>query len=535
MHKQRKRATGRLCTGAALAAAVAIAGCGGGGGGTRPDAGLGAAYGAWAENPNAHDIGEHWREHDAVAAALGVTRDPSVARTGLARAHGAAETDGNATGTRLRNIAPAQVQGLGTVDGVSVGQWRDGSGGTFDIDFNWEGAPSATAAQRAATERAGREWARRLRSERSTGVLEAGTYVSIQSVDPDTGGALLDLRTARRIDNDGLLIFVFDAGPGEFSNAGPGHVHCSAGGHCETVYGVMAITDRHRTNRRVLTHEIGHVLDIAALSTSNDPVVRGYVDTENHTFNGPNAIAANGGKPVPLQWRDSMWNVVDADHPGAIPDDSHIGTCHSVMAYCAPRSIEGPTALDFAILEDLGYTVTSESEAAAPETYGYAAWGQWAAWGTGVERQIDHASGADHIGMSADAFGVAPSTDFAESATGLEGSATWRGVLIGVDQASPDAVPVLGRAALEIALADFSGEARLEDLTTVRDGHAAPFRHTSLHYAIGLEGNAFADTAGHIAGALYGPQHEEMAGVVDDDRAGVDLLGAFGGTREERP
>ena len=69
----------------------------------------------------------------------------------------------------------------------------------------------------------------------------------------------------------------------------------------------------------------------------------------------------------------------------------------------------------------------------------------------------------------------------------------------------------------------------------MRDGHAAPFRHAGLRYAIRLEGNAFADTAGHIAGAPYGAQLEETAGVVDDDRAGVERLGAFGGTREENP
>ena len=533
MNVKLARGVRKLAMAACVAGAVAMAGCGGGGGSNvRPDPDIAAPDSGWTRNPNAHDIGEHWREDEAMAEALGVERGMGTTKAGLARAHGAAEAAQDASKTRLRNVAPAQMQVLGTAHGVSVGHWRDGPAGTLDIDFDWRGAPGATAAQRAATERAGREWARRVASERSTGTIPAGSYISIQTTDLDSGPKLLHFTTEHDSVHDGLLIFVFDAGPTGFSSGGPVH-YCTPDG-CETKYGVMAITDGDRTDRRVVTHEIGHVLGIAGLATSTDPQVRGYVDTENHTFNGPNAVRTNGGKPVPLQWIDSEYNYVSADQSGAMADDSHLGVCTSVMAYCSgERGVTGPSELDFAVLADLGYTLLSASEAAEPEVYGFGAWGQWSAWGTGVERQIDHESGADRIRVNAEAFGVAPGAGFADTVTEVGGNATWQGVLIGIDRASPDALPVLGTAALEIELANFTGEAKFDDLTIVHDGHRAPFRSTSLSYGIALEGNAFADTGGHIAGALYGPQHEEMAGVVDDDRPGIKLLGAFGGTRRD--
>lgn len=67
----------------------------------------------------------------------------------------------------------------------------------------------------------------------------------------------------------------------------------------------------------------------------------------------------------------------------------------------------------------------------------------------------------------------------------------------------------------------------------MRDANPGPFRDSALSYDIALDANAFSDADGRVAGALYGPQHEEMAGVLDADGSGVDVLGAFGGTRSE--
>ena len=201
------------------------------------------------------------------------------------------------------------------------------------------------------------------------------------------------------------------------------------------------------------------------------------------------------------------------------------------MAYYGiNEGIKGSQAIDFAVLADLGYALLDPAEA---EVYWLGAWGQWSACGEGAERQIDHESGADHTRANADEFGVAPAAAFADSVRDVQGIASWRGMLIRIDRASPDFVRMLGDATLEIGFEYFRGEARFDALTTVRDAIVRPFRRSTLRYEIGLKGNAFIDADARVQGALYGPGHEEMTGALDDDREGVDLLGAFGGARGE--
>lgn len=417
MNTRRYRTGRSACVAACAGAVLALAACGGGGGpdggggNIRPDPHIATPYGAWTANPNALDIGEHWREDAAMAAALGTEADAGANTMGLTRAKAAAEAPGNASQTILRNVSNAQVTILGAKDGITIGRWRDGPAGTLDIDFNWDGAPQADAAQRALYERAGREWSRRILSQRAPGVIPEGTEVG--GGHPRHDGSVPKSFTVREdIATDGLLIFVLDGEDKRFSYGGPGWL--LEGNEWVVRYGRVEIARHHTGRRYVATHEIGHVLEIANLDDEHFARAPHYVDTESHTFTGPKAMEVYGG-PVPLQWVDSENNVVAPGTPGARADASHIGACTSIMAYCGTRAgLEGPQPLDFAILEDLGYEILEADEAAEPEVYGLGAWGYWSAWGAGVERQINHERGADHTRANVDAFGVAPSAAFAD-------------------------------------------------------------------------------------------------------------------------
>ncbi len=207
------------------------------------------------------------------------------------------------------------------------------------------------------------------------------------------------------------------------------------------------------------------------------------------------------------------------------------------MAYCSDRrEIYRPSELDFAYLDDAGYEVLDADAASEPELYGYGAWGRYSAWGAGVERTIDYESGRvvtadDRLRAGADAFGMTPSTDLADAHAPLQGGITWSGSLIGVDLERPMLPPVLGDAELQVELSTLQGTAMFDNLTVHIDGASSAFRSTRLEYAIGVSGNSFSDDDGRIRGGFFGPAHEEMAGVLHDRTAGVNLLGGFGGKR----
>ena len=535
----------KTCQALALASAVGIAGCGGGGAGTKPDSGgevvrpnseITSPYRAWEANPNALDIAEHWRDPNLIGDALGIDADTEAGTAGLAAARAGAKPAGNTSRTILRNVAPASIAPMGTSNGVTVGHWRDGPAGTMDIDFDWRAFPHASAEERAVMERAGREWSRRIATNVASGTIEAGTTIRFEEglgdQPPPKGTAVIDETIMA---DDSYIIFLFDGGEGSEQRSRGGQDRQYEDGVRVRVYGRVATARRHATSRQVATHEVGHAIGIASFRSTRSPA-HDYFDAQSHTFNGPNAMRANGGQPVPLQWLDVERNPVAPRTPGATRDGAHLGVCTSVMAYCSrAQGIKGPQEIDFAVLEDLGYTLLDADEAAEPEVYGFGAWGRYSAWGTGVERQIDHETGADHTRANADAFGVEPPEAFAETIIEAVGSASWSGNLIGVDRSTPDLAPVVGSATLELELETLHGEARFEGLTTVRDGETAMFRHSALNYRVSLDENAFTDADGRVAGALYGPGHEEMAGVLDDDRSDVELLGAFGGTMLGHP
>jgi hypothetical protein len=93
-------------------------------------------------------------------------------------------------------------------------------------------------------------------------------------------------------------------------------------------------------------HEIGHVLGVSRSAKAFMQWV------QNDTFTGPNAVQANGGFPIPLEFGGS--HIQDGhEHDG------------SGEALLDPATDSGnrqlPTALDIAIMADLGYKVNSKA------------------------------------------------------------------------------------------------------------------------------------------------------------------------------
>ena len=294
--------------------------------------------------------------------------------------------------------------------------------------------------------------------------------------------------------------------------------------------GALNLSQRHVESTGVMAHEIGHVIGVSGWDIQ--PLTR-YINRTDYTFEGPEAMRANGGQPVPFQWLDEDNRWVEPNTPGSEVDWGHLGVCTSVMAYCRDRTeVYGPSAMDFAYMADIGYEISPAGTENEPELYGYGAWGEYSAWGAGVERTIEYEGGriveaTDTLRASADAFGTAPDMSLADAP--LQGGITWSGSLIGVDLGRAMLPPVFGDAELQVELSTLRGTAMFDHLTVHVGGEYSPFRRSSLQYDIGVAGNAFSDAAGRVLGGFYGPAHEEMAGVLNDRRTDVNLIGGFGG------
>ncbi len=311
-------------------------------------------------------------------------------------------------------------------------------------------------------------------------------------------------------------------------------------------YGMIGISkyvhdNLHDGMPSTFAHEIGHALGI--VNTTADFYLGAYYHADSHTWTGPNAKRAYGGKPVPMQWRkkDQWWVVKQPHEAGAERDKGHLGVCTSLMAYCRDDYDGGmPAELDYAFLADIGYELVDKKVAAETERYGYAAWGDWAAWGVSVERDLKdnlHENPHDFTQAYADAFGTRPSIPLADNAElPASGTAVWSGSVIGVDLGRKRLPPVTGDATLTVDLSKLEGTARFNNLTVhvgnIREKTRKPFRQTRLSYEIDVTGNNFGDTARRVTGGFFGPAHQEMAGVVNDTRPEVNLLGGFGGIRD---
>ena len=502
----------------------------------------------WRSNSTAEDLLDHWNDPEALRNLFSLSPvsqgDIESRRTLIKNLIDAAEADPITSGTVLRNIQPDEIQIIGERDGITYGHWKGGPAGTLNVEFDWQFAPNIDSKTRAQVERAGKSWSRRLLDDFGTHTVTAGT--TVQSNPEHAGAVPTTVTYAADVETDGVLITVIHATTDPLSSAGPVN-YDTAPQDYEPWRGVMTLSQSNINERQtignwwfvhVLGHELGHAIGVAAFPEGSVPSAERYMNRQDATFEGPESQRANGGNPVPFQWLDANRDPVPPHTPGATVDYGHLGVCSSLMAYCNKGEVYEPSALDFAYLDDIGYEILDADTASEPELYGYGAWGQYSAWGAGVERMLEYEDDGsevfarDQLRAGADAFGVAPSMTLAElHAAESLGSATWTGSLIGVDLGSAHLPPVFGDAELAVDLTTLDGSAQFENLTVLDDGEAIGFRSPDLMYDIGVTGNSFSDADGYIAGSFFGPAHQEMAGILNDQTQGVELLAGFGGIR----
>lgn len=485
-------------------------------------------------NPTAEDLLDHWydpwKDPEDLRNALGLARvnttDAADRSRRLADLIGMAGADPAGTGTKLRNVRPEDVEIIGERNGIAYGRWTGGPAGTLNIEFDWRFAENFNAEARARMERAGKSWSWRLLDDFGTNVARRGRELTFAGIDQSE---TLD----EDVTSDDVLIFISDKGDSRTSTAGP-QARTGIDDDYQPWLGLLRLSQRDTENTSAMAHEIGHAIGVSSWEVQ--PLTR-YINRADYTFEGPEAMRVNGGRPVPFQWVDQDYRVVSRDTPGARIDWGHLGVCTSIMAYCSDGAeMYVPAEIDFAYLDDIGYELLDAATASEPELYGYGAWGRYSAWGAGVERTIDYQGGrmvevTDTLRAAADAFGTAPGMSLAEAHGSLQGGITWSGSLIGVDLGQAMLPPVFGDAELQVELSTLQGTALFDDLTVHVRGVSSAFRQPELRYDIGVTENAFSDAEGRVLGGFYGPGHEEMAGVLNDRAPDVNLIAGFGGKR----
>ena len=553
---------------------VVLASCGGGGGGsasmpggggpmvmpeqpqtpeqpepTEPmlSTGLGQIAG-WRNNPSAEDLLDHWNDPEVLRQGIG------AGLVGLSSSDGSTRLDTlssilqtptdtlNESKTLLRNVDIGAMTVIGERDGITYGQWKSGPAGTLDIDFDFRFTPGLDPTVRAMIERAGKSLSWRLADDFDQHTIQSGTVVSL----PDRPPLVLD----EDVTTGGLVIFMDHYDEDTLSRGRHLDLDQSALANNEfkpflgTILLAQSRIDRAYTREdsaqlfSLMGHEIIHVIGITKRLRGVDWYEE-LIDEENATFTGENAVAANGGNPVPFQWHLGRPRV-DPSTPGAIVNWGHLATDNDSDSITTYGRIHEdryvPSELDLAFLADVGYDVLEAATVTEPEIYGFAAWGRFSAWGAGVERTINHdvqgndVVTEDRLRAGADAFGIAPTTSLSDE-HGPQGSVTWSGSLIGVDLGSSHLAPVFGDAEVNIDLATLEGNTEFNNLVVVNHGEPGAFRAPNLDYAIEVTGNTFSDSGGRIEGGFFGPAHEEMAGVLRDEAPNVNLLGGFGGKR----
>ena len=450
---------------------------------------------------------------------------------------------------------------LGHRRGVTYGRWSGGPADTLSIDFDYQGATSQVRYNRpfkAALERAGKAWSRRIDDTWAEWERSQGEYKARLIGDHGSDGREIRVGPGGETSTS-LVIYVTGVELGA-NVAGRGGPHSlRPGSDWEPHTGAVAFdTDfieeaDEAALFRTMVHEIGHVLGSWKGSGSGEPFTT-LTDRETGTWIGPNVVAVYGG-PAPFQDNDDSlgWHDGERSLDATNFDYGHAGVCESVMAYCGKSAgipAFQPAAIDFAFLADLGLTIEPATD--RPETYGLAGWMDDAAFTLSVSRKLEvsladpqpHYSlrGArfesldtvDVLWAEADAFGDRSTGGLAASFP-LGGTVRYSGGLIGTAVEYPGFPPVYGAANLSLGLDTLTGKASFTSLRRVSSGARYLFAGGSLHYPIAVADNAITHDApgASLVADFYGLGHEEVAGTLDDSRAG--LLASFGAKHDERP
>ena len=509
---------------------------------------------AWSysrNNLSAEDLLDHWNDPQTFRTAMGlsaVTQSDVVERKRVLKALlDSANGNTRNAGNRFRNVRMEDIEIIGERNGITYGQWKGGPAGTLNIEFDWRFAPDINPKAHAWMERAGKMWSLRLKDDFGQHVARQGTEVAY-GVNPDGSGVVSATLDEDIPANDILIVmlqhFGLDGGgsnPQEYKNE-PNDYEPWLGkiilGPEQSYQRIFSDREMDANHFRMFTHEVGHILGFSGVSVGRRLLaIERHINRQNHTFEGPETVKANGGKPLSFQWLDSNRNPVEPGTPGATVDYAHTHGCNTVMSYCF-TNVYRPSDLDFAILADIGYDVSDSTTASEPEVYGWGAWGRYSAWGAGVERTIAYVGAEvggvvhvhDRLDAAVDAFGVTPDTPLSQNPA-LRGTATWSGSLLGVDLGQAMLPPVFGTAELRMDLSNLDSTVRFDDLTVFVENEPSPFRAPNLEYAIEVIGNSFFEAHNRINGSFFGPRHEEMAGILDDRTPDVNLLAGFGGKR----
>ena len=524
---------------------------GAGNGGGMPPASVTSSAGTGTIlNVEAADLADHWHIHAGTSGlvdSLGLSTAPdhAVAQEHYTKIAKPAEID-----------TPPTMDVQGQRGGITVGRFTGGPADHLQITLDYHCSPGCYAAfpegARPVMARTAKRWSHRLLAtlppyqinrsdpnavELNRGPLAPGTdsfttrgvHIFVEKLDPSSSVAGTAQLYAAQVTEDHF-----------WGRTGAIRIN-------EDLLATLASGYPART-AGTAAHEIGHILTdpiptvyYGLPEAAGDPagfvdrVIRGphrrFIDTTTGTWTGPAVARTPGGeRPAPFAFRiaqDGESVIYDYTHwrreagPSAV-SESHI------------RWEPGPHPLDTAYLADLGYDVAPDAVADAPELYGYGAWADDSGISVAVTRELTSYLD-DTLSAGATAFGRAPATAFSDAHAGMTGTASWTGVLLGIDLQTEGLPPVTGDTTLSVALADLTGTARFSGLEVLADGSRADFRQNSLAYDFTVDGNTFgngrAPAQGQIEGSWYGDRHDEVAGTVHDTRADTGLLGAFIGER----
>ncbi len=444
--------------------------------------------------------------------------------TGPIKSYFGLEEDGD--DPRIVGFDSSGYSVLGSKDGITYGQRMSGPTDTIDIDFTgyFDQLPDYV---QGALERAGKSWSYRLKD-----VL--GPHLSTDEVVTRVMRTPDGRVPPREV--DGILIDI----DSDFQNPAWDYVWGYSNARLRTTqiegnnftvrtgWINIAAIDINRGSdwlAYIASHEMGHAIGHVATDLDFGPdahprhredTIARYVDYDRGVWTGPALTAANGGRQVAFQRLNGEL------------DFGHLGACEMIMSYCG-NDIEIPHEMDFAFMKDIGYTV-QDSYPDEPELYSYGAWADYSAWAVRASRTMTFSPYriTDRIEVEADIYGIPSDRDLAEVHTG---TLTWSGSLLATDKA--EFAPVFGNAEIVLSADTLDGTTQFSNLQTVRDvdgqAHLTGWRRPSLEYAVRVGEKGFTDVGGKVTGGFYGPNHEEVAGILDD--GSQKILGAFGGTR----